>query len=377
MFDYTTLRVIWWLLIGLLFIAFIIMDGFDLGAVILLPWLAKNDEEKRIVINSIGPVWEGNQAWIILGAGAIFAAWPYVYAAAFSGFYLAMLLALCGFILRPVSFKYRSKLSNPIWRNSWDVLLMLSGFIPSLIFGVAMGNVLQGVPFHFDDMLRFFYSGSFWALLNPFALLCGTLSVCMISLHGAVYLISKTRAAVQLRAQAAAKRCACLVIGLFMLGGIWSLFQGSYVLVHPVATMAPSNPLHKIMQLQYHHALDNYLHYPYFSLAPVCGLLGAFMVLILVSKHAYRSAFVASALSIFGIISTVGVRLFPVLLPSSSHPSQSLLIWDASSSQATLQLMLWVGIAFFPIIIAYTTWVYRVMRGPVTTDWLADTKNSY
>lgn len=377
MFDYTTLRVIWWLLLGLLLIGFIIMDGFDLGAVTLMPWVAKTDEEKRIVINSVGPVWEGNQAWIILGAGAIFAAWPYVYAAAFSGFYLAMLIALSGFILRPVSFKYRSKLNHVTWRKIWDVLLMLSGFIPSLIFGVAIGNILQGVPFHFDEMLRFFYTGSFWALLNPFALLCGVLSVIMISMHGAVYLCSKTRGVVQIRTNKAARMCALFVIGLFALGGIWSLFLASYVQVHPVSMFAPSNPLHKIMRLEYHHALDNYRHYPYFIIAPACGFLGAIGVLFSVKFKHYKWAFISSALSIFGIIATVGVRLFPVLMPSSSNPSQSLLIWDASSSQATLELMLWVGIIFFPIIIIYTTWVYRVMRGPVTAAWLDETTNSY
>ncbi len=377
MFDYTTLRLIWWLLLGLLLIAFAIMDGFDLGVVTLLPWVAKTDKEKRLVINTVGPVWEGNQAWIILGAGAIFAAWPYVYAAAFSGFYLAMLLALCGFILRPVSFKYRSKLTNPTWRKTWDKLLMLSGFIPALIFGVAIGNILQGVPFHFDEMLRFYYTGTFWALLNPFALLCGVLSVIMLSMHGAVYLCSKTRDIVQIRAMKAAKICALLVIVLFAIGGLWSLRLESYVLIHPVSSFAPSNPLHKVMSLEYHHALDNYRHYSYFIIAPVSGFLGALLVLLCVRLQRYKWAFISSALSVFGVIATVGVRLFPVLLPSSSNPSQSLLIWDASSSQATLQLMLWVGVVFFPIIIAYTTWVYRVMRGPVTAVWLDETKNSY
>lgn len=377
MFDYTTLRLIWWLLLGFLLIAFIIMDGFDLGSVILLPWLAKNDLEKRIVINSVAPVWEGNQAWIILGAGAIFAAWPYVYAAAFSGFYLAMFLALAGFILRPVSFKYRSKVANKTWRAIWDQLLMISGLVPSLIFGVAIGNVLQGIPFHFDEMLRFFYTGTFWGLLNPFALLCGLLSVFMISMHGAVYLCSKTLANVQARAKKAGLICAFVVIVLFALGGIWVQHMGSYVLVKSMLTDAPSNPLHKIMRLQLHHSLDNYYRYSVFILAPVLGFLGALLTMLLLAFKYFKWAFISSAVSIFGIISTVGVSLFPVLLPSSTNPSQSLLVWDASSSQMTLKLMLIVGCVFLPIIIAYTSWVYRVMRGPVNKEWLDGNKASY
>lgn len=183
--DYETLRVIWWLLLGILLIGFAVMDGFDLGVAMWLPWLAKTDIERRILINSIGATWEGNQVWFILGGGAIFAAWPALYALSFSGFYFAMLLVLLALILRPVGFKYRSKLADPRWRSFWDYALFVGGFVPALIFGVAIGNVLQGVPFHFDEYLRPFYTGSFLDLLNPFALLCGLLSVLMLAMHGA------------------------------------------------------------------------------------------------------------------------------------------------------------------------------------------------
>jgi len=154
--DYELLRIIWWLILGVLLMGFAIMDGFDLGVAMWLPFLTKTDIEKRIVINSIGPTWEGNQVWFILGGGAIFAAWPALYGLSFSGFYLAMLLVLLALILRPVGFKYRSKVDNARWRAAWDTALFIGGFVPSLIFGVAMGNVLQGVPFHFDESLRAF-----------------------------------------------------------------------------------------------------------------------------------------------------------------------------------------------------------------------------
>lgn len=187
--DYETLRIIWWVLLGTLLIGFAVMDGFDLGVAIWLPWLAKTDIDRRVLINSIAPTWEGNQVWFILGGGAIFAAWPALYALSFSGFYLAMLIVLLALILRPVGFKYRSKLPNAAWRSFWDKALFIGGFVPALIFGVAIGNVLQGVPFHFDESLRVFYTGTFLQLLNPFALLCGLVSVVMLAMHGAFSLL--------------------------------------------------------------------------------------------------------------------------------------------------------------------------------------------
>ncbi len=154
--DYETLRVIWWVLLGILLIGFAVMDGFDFGVLMWLPWLGKTDIERRILINSIGPTWEGNQVWFILGGGAIFAAWPALYALSFSGFYLAMLIILLALILRPVGIKYRSKLTDSRWRSCWDSALFVSGIVPPLIFGIAVGNVLQGVPFHFDEFLSLF-----------------------------------------------------------------------------------------------------------------------------------------------------------------------------------------------------------------------------
>jgi cytochrome d ubiquinol oxidase subunit II len=366
MLDYTTLRIIWWFLLGFLLIGFAIMDGFDLGGVALLPWVAKNDTEKRIVLNSIGPTWEGNQVWIILGGGAIFAAWPYLYAASFSGFYLAMFIVLAGFILRPVSFKYRSKMPGKTWRNTWDILSMLSGLIPSVIFGVAVGNVLLGVPFHFDELLRFYYTGSFWHLLNPFALLCGFLSLFMLCMHGAVYLCNKTREQVQQRCRNAAIYCVVLSILLFAAGGIWLTHLKGYTLVDPMITSGPSNPLHKTMTLTTGAWFQNYHLFPLAILAPACGFGGALLTLLSVYSRKYKTAMITSSCCLAGIIASVGVSMFPVLLPSSENPSQSLLVWDTSSSQLTLWLMLLVGLVFFPIIIAYTTWVYRIMRGPVT-----------
>ncbi len=221
MLDYETLRLIWWALLGILLIGFAVMDGFDLGTAALLPFVARNDMERRIAINTVGPVWEGNQVWFILGGGAIFAAWPALYAASFSGFYLAMFLVLVTLILRPVGFKFRSKVEDPAWRSFWDWALFAGGVVPSLVFGVAFGNLFRGVPFTFDSDLRFHSSITLLSLLNPFALLAGLVSLSMIVLHGAVWLNLKTEGSVRpaLRSRyPMPRRCLCL---LFALAGVW------------------------------------------------------------------------------------------------------------------------------------------------------------
>ncbi|NVN31550.1 cytochrome d ubiquinol oxidase subunit II, partial [Endobacter medicaginis] len=204
LFEYTTLRLIWWSLLGVLLIGFALTDGWDLGIGALLPFVARNDVERRMAINVAAPTWEGNQVWFILGGGAIFAAWPLVYAASFSGFYLAMFLVLAALILRPVGFKYRSKRPEARWRSAWDLGLFVGGFVPSLVFGVAVGNVLRGVPIRLDGDLRLFYEGSLWGLFTPLPLLCGLLSVSMMVLHGASYLgIRLAASAVRERARLA------------------------------------------------------------------------------------------------------------------------------------------------------------------------------
>ncbi|HJS34196.1 MAG TPA: cytochrome d ubiquinol oxidase subunit II, partial [Pseudoxanthomonas sp.] len=219
--DYATLRLIWWLLLGILLIGFAVMDGFDLGVGTLLPAVARTDAERRLVLNVVGPVWEGNQVWLILGGGAIFAAFPALYAVSFSGFYLAMFLILFALILRPVGFKFRSKVEDPRWRAVWDWALFVGGFVPALVFGVAMGNVLLGVPFHFDDTLRIHYSGGFFALLSPFAVLCGLVSVAMLVAHGASMLVIKTDGPVAMRARRLGSLAAVATAVLFVLAGVW------------------------------------------------------------------------------------------------------------------------------------------------------------
>ena len=191
MLDYETLRLIWWLILGVLLIGFAVTDGFDMGVGAIFRFVGRTDEERRALLESIEPVWEGNQVWFILGGGAAFAAWPLLYAASFSALYLAMFLVLIALILRPVGFAFRGKLSAPAWRNVWDWSLFVGGAVPALLFGVAFGNLFLGVPFHFDELQRPVYAGGFFNLLHPFALLCGLVSLSMLILHGAVYAAGK------------------------------------------------------------------------------------------------------------------------------------------------------------------------------------------
>lgn len=375
--DYTTLRIIWWLLIGALLIGFAITDGFDLGIGILLHRVAKTDEERRIVLNSIGPIWEGNQIWLILGAGAIFAAWPDVYALTFSGFYFAMLLVLLGLILRPVGFKYRSKLSNPNWRAAWDLGIFIAGFLPTLIFGVALGNVLQGIPFELDMNLRVSYQGTFLALLNPFAILCGLVSVSMLIMHGGIFLGIKTTSDIQNRAANYARLGALLTIFLFIIAGYCVAHLNGYTITSNEITDAPSNPLHKTVALAPGAWLNNYKTYPWMIIAPIFGIAGAAISILFVSIGFFKNAWLMSAISITGIIATFGLSMFPFILPSSTHPNMSLLTWDASSSQQTLLIMLFTTIIFLPLIIMYTSWVYYVLRGKINNDHVQNTHGAY
>jgi cytochrome bd ubiquinol oxidase subunit II len=371
MLDYETLRFIWWLLLGALLIGFAVMDGFDLGAAMLLPFVARTDIERRIVINTIGPVWEGNQVWLILGAGAIFAAWPMLYAVAFSGFYLAMFLALVALILRPVSFKFRSEIENPLWRGLWDVALFVSGAVPALIFGIAVGNVLQGVPFRFDDTLRMTYEGDLLGLLNPFALLCGFVSCAMLVMHGGAYLALKADQPVADRAANMARGGAFVLLALFALGGV---FAGhgidGYKVTSELLHDGPSNPLLKTVTRASGAWLSNYNTYPWMLLAPALVFAGATMTSALLRARRNGYALMASGVAVAGVVATAGFSVFPFLLPSSLDPNASLTVWDASSSRSTLLIMLFATLVFLPLVLVYTAFVYRVLRGRVTMAYV-------
>ena len=377
--DFATLRVIWWGLLGVLLIAFTLTDGFDLGVGALLPFVAKTDKERRMVINTVGATWEGNQVWFILGGGAIFAAWPFVYAVSFSGFYLAMFLVLSALILRPVAFKYRSKRPSARWRSVWDWALFVGGFVPALVFGVAVGNVLIGAPFRLNSELRAFYDGTLLGLFTPFSLLCGLLSVTMLVLHGATWLgLKAERGPVQKRAFAIGTVAGLLGLVLFAVGGLWVAFGDlGFRIVGTVDPNGFSNPLRTTVEAAGGAWMDNYARYPWMMIAPALGFLGTAAALLGLWRRSEPVAFLGSSLGAVGIISTVGLSMFPFILPSSIDPSSSLTVWNASSSHTTLFIMLVVTIIFLPLVLLYTAWVYRVLWGRSTTAALSTNPDLY
>ncbi len=375
--SYELLRLIWWALLGALLIGFAVMDGFDLGTAMLYPFVARNDLERRVVLNTIGPVWEGNQVWFILGGGAIFAAWPALYAASISGFYLAMFAILAALIFRPLSIVYRSKLPSPLWRAWWDWVLFVTGLVPSIIFGVAFGNLFLGVPFSFDADLRFHADFSLFSLLMPFALLAGLLSVSMIALHGATWLSLKTEGVVGRARPPRHSRSPPLAFALLFVGaGLWltrarRLFDDERSCRMTAPQTRCSRPWCRRAAAGSRTTTRSRCSGSrrcWRWRAPPSPRFCAAVPLI---------AFLASAFTCAATIATAGLALFPFLLPSSSQPNASLTVWDASSSKLTLAIMLAVTAIFLPLIVLYTGWVYRVMRGPVKAEDVARDHGAY
>jgi cytochrome d ubiquinol oxidase subunit II len=376
--PYDILRLIWWALLGILLIGFAVLDGYDLGAAMLLPFVGRGDAERRQVRETVEPNWEGHQVWFILGGGASFAAWPLLYAASFSGFYLAMFLVLLSLIIRPVGFAFRDKLPGYRWREFWDWGLATGGFVASLVFGIAFGNLLLGVPFGFDAELRLSYTGGFLGLLNPFGLLAGILSVLMLAMHGGAWLALKADGAVAARAGHAARLLGLAAAIVFALAGWWIAtgIEG-YALVGSVAHTAPSDPLAKGVTRAAGTWLANYRIHPALIAAPALGLGGALLVALIPASRARTLAFLLSALAVAGIVATAGISLFPFLLPSSTHPEMSLTVWDASSSPLTLFIMLLATAIILPVVLAYTAFALRVMRGTVRLADVAGRESHY
>lgn len=371
MIDYEILRAIWWLFIGVLLVGFSIMDGHDMGVGTLLPFLGKNDTERRCMINSVAPHWDGNQVWLITGGGAIFAAWPMVYATAFSGFYWAMLIVLMALIFRPVGFDFRGKVADTRWRNTWDWALFVGSAVPPIIFGVAFGNLLQGVPFHFDDTLRPIYTGSFFGLLNPFGLLCGIVSLLMIVFHGANYLVLRTEGDLQRRAVTIGTLTGIATAVLFILGGVWAYFGLDGLVVSAGLDPAgPSNPLFKTVDVYAGAWFTNFYKYPVLWLVPALGVVGALAGVFFIKQMKAGLAIISSSVMILGIVLTPLLAMFPFIMPSSTDPRSSLTIWDCTSSQLTLQIMLVVTLIFLPIVLIYTGWAYKVMSGKLNAEYI-------
>jgi cytochrome d ubiquinol oxidase subunit II len=376
--DYETLRFIWWLLLGALLVGFVVMDGFDLGLGAIFRFVGRTDEERRALLESIEPVWEGNQVWFILGGGAVFAAWPLLYAASFSGFYSAMFLVLAALILRPVGFIYRNKLENTRWRNAWDWALLLGGGLPALLLGVAFGNLFLGVPFHFDALARPVFTGGLIDLLRPFALLAGLVSLSMLVMHGAAYASLKVEAPMGTRAATFGRAAAVVLVAAFTAAGLWiALGIDGLRIAEPFDPGGVSNPLRKTVEVATSGWLANFHAHPWLWSAPVAVYLAAIATWFALRSNRAGIAFITSSVAQAGVVLTGGIALFPFLLPSSTVPNASLTVWDASSSRLTLFIMLICAAVFLPIVLVYTGWVFRVLRGQITLAHIRSQRGDY
>ena len=374
---YLVLKVVWWLLLGVLLIGLAVMVGMDMGVGTILRYVGRTDAERRVALNIIGPHWDGNQVWFVLGGGAIFAAWPLVYATAFSGFYVVMLLLLWSMIVRPLGFEYRSKLASARWRNAWDWALFVSGFVPMLVFGAAIGNILRGVPFQFSWNMTSTYAGSFLALFNPFAILCGLLSVAMAVYMGAAILMNGAEEPIQSRARSLGVWAGVAALVLFTLGGIWVSSADAYQLVRAPDPALPQTPLQQTVERVAGAWLGNFRSHSLLWLVPASAYVGSALGAWALFKRRSLLGWWLGALAWIGIIGTVGAAMFPFMLPSSTVPSHSLTVWNASSSQRTLAWMLGFTLVFMPLVVWYTSWAFWVMRGKVTVQRVEADEHAY
>ncbi|AFP85367.1 cytochrome d oxidase cyd, subunit II [secondary endosymbiont of Heteropsylla cubana] len=377
MFSYELLRVFWWVVIGLLLIGFAITNGFDMGVGILMRLFGRNDIERRIMINTIAPHWDGNQVWLIATGGALFAAWPIVYATAFSSFYTAMILILTSLFFRPVGFDYRSKINNSYWRNLWDWGIFIGSIVSPVLIGVIFGNLLQGIPFYIDEYCHIYYNGYFFQMLNPFSLLLGVVSLSMFVTQGASYLQIRTTGNLQMRMRIITQYTSLITIVTFLLASILVIYYiEGFTITSVIDRNACSNPLKKEVTYQIGAWLSNYQSNKILWIVPALGMILPLFTITFSRSCRGVSAFVSSSLSLTFIILTAGITLFPFIIPSTTMPNGSLTIWDATSSLQTLKIMAIITIIFMPIVLFYTIWCYYKMLGRITTQYIQKNTHS-
>ena len=350
--DLSVFQIIWFVLWGVLWAVYFMLDGFVLGTGFLSGVLAKNDTEKRVLINTVGPVWDGNEVWLLTAGGATFAAFPTTYALMFSNLYSALILLLFALIVRGVSFEFRGKLDNAVWKKTWDVAIIVSSFLPALLFGVAFGNIFKGIPMNNNfATLNFSYDGSLIGLLNPYGLVTGVLFVLLFAVHGALYAAIKTTGDLSIRSANLANKLwlPLLVVAVVFLGFTY-----------------PATKLY-----------DNYLKAPVLLIVPVIAVASLLLVKVFAVKGAFHKSFLFSCLTILFVVFTGVTGLFPNLIPSSIDPASNLTIFNSSSSLLTLKIMTVVAAICVPTVICYKIWVYRIFRARVTNEDVLGNPDAY
>lgn len=369
--SYGVLKIIFWCILCFLFSGFAIMDGHVIGVGSLLPFLGKTDEERRVIINAVASHWEGNQVWLISGVGLTFAAFPLIYSTLFSVFYWVIIIALWTLFLRPVGFDYRSKIQDIRWRKFWDFILFLGSFIPSIVFGIIVGNLLQGIPFYFNEQMVSFYLGSFSDFLNPFAIFCGIISSLILIFHGAIYLMHITEDSIYDRSYKVVKFTGILILILFSIAGliIYYYIPGYHVSSH-IDISSYSTPLDKKVIREVGLWLYNYKS-PFTIIIPIFAYIGILLAIFFEKYKKTLLSFVFSSIGVSSIVLTVALSMFPFILPSSyGSYTSSLTVWDSVSSKRSLIVMLLVIILFVPMILFYTRWAYKVLSGKITVAYV-------
>lgn len=329
------LNTIWFILIGVLLTGYAILDGFDLG-VGSLHLLVKDDTERRLMLNSIGPVWDGNEVWLVTGGGALFAAFPHVYATVFSGFYTAFMLLLAGLIFRAVAIEFRSKRPSKRWRSAWDIAFSISSILIALLMGVALGNIVTGIPLGADKE----FAGNFWTLINPYTLLIGITTLSLFMMHGAIYAVLKTEGSLQEKVRGWVNNTIIF-----------------FVIMYVLTTMATL--------IYFPHMLDHFKNSPLFFVVAILNMLAIANIPREIHHKREFRAFLSSAASIAALLTIFAIGLFPNIVLSTPNPELSLNIYNAASSQKTLNIMLIMAIIGIPFVLAYTISIYWVFRGKV------------
>jgi cytochrome d ubiquinol oxidase subunit II len=319
------LAVVWFILIAVLWTGYLVLEGFDFGVGMLIPFVAKNDAERRVALNTIGPVWDGNEVWLLTAGGATFAAFPEWYATLFSGFYLPLLLILLALIVRAVAIEYRGKIDDAVWRRRWDLGIIVSAWIPSILWGVAFANILRGVPIDSSSS----YTGNFFTLLNPFSILGGVTTLALFLSHGAIFLSLKTDGEIRKRAEGLARKFSLAAV---VVAGVWAVWaQLAYSVTWTWAAVGVA----------------------------AVTLAGAWWFSL---KGAFGKAFIASAVAIVAAVVLIFGSLYPDVMPSTTDAAYSLTVDNASSTDYTLGVMTWVAGILTPVVLAYTAWTYWVFR---------------
>ncbi len=371
--DYMTLKLIWFGIMAVILAAFAITGGMDIGAHILLPFVGRSDSERRAVLNAIGPTWEGNQVWLVVFGAGLFAVWPPVYATAFSSLYIALLIVVLMLILRPPGFDYRSKLTSAAWRKTWDICLYTSGIVLSLVFGVAIGNLFVGLPFHFNADLLPIYEGNFFQLFSPLCILIGINSLSMFVVQGAIFLQYKLSDQGLVRARQAMYLFAWIFVISFILAGLYiNLYIPGYIIQSIPDLNTAFTASQKVVTTEIGAWINNYTNYHILWIFPIITLVAARIAVQLCKFGRIKVALGVNSISILCAVATAAGTLFPFILPSSSVYNDSLTIWDATASEKTLSITLIAVLVFLPFILSYTFWAYRVMSGKVNLS-----KDSY